>query len=135
MWHRTVVNLLAASVLCSSLGACNLGDDDPQAGLLTADDGALIPTFSIGGTVAGATGPIALQNSNGTNLIVARDGSFTFGTPMVSSALYNVTVAVPPKSQACKVTNGSGIVGSADIGNVNVICTSIAYSAYRLGSR
>jgi len=124
MWHRIFVNLLAGTLLCSGLGSCVLDGED--------DDGARTPTFTIGGRVAGTTGPVALQNSNGTILIVNRDGSFTFGTPMVSTALYNVTVAVPPNSQACKVTNGSGTVGSADIGNVNVICAPIAYM---LGSR
>jgi hypothetical protein len=123
MWYRTV-HLLAGSLLCLALGACNRE--------LIAEDEGPTPTFYIGGKVTGATGPFALQNSNGTNLIVAEDGVFTFGTPMVSSALYNVTIAVPPNSQACKVTNGSGTVGSADISNVNVICTPITYM---LGSR
>lgn len=132
MWHRTVIILLTGGLLCLALGACNLGEDDPRIALLTADDEGPNPTFSIGGTVAGATGPIALQNSNGTNLIVTQDGSFTFGTPMVSSALYNVTVAVSPNSQVCKVTNGSGTVESADIGDINVTC---APSTYMLGSR
>ncbi len=133
MWHRTVINLLAGSLLCFGLGSCILdGDEDEPASLLMAEDDAPIAMFTIGGTVAGATGPIALQNSNGTNLIVSRDGRFTFGTPMVSSALYNVTVAVPPNSQSCKVTEGSGTVGSSDIGDINVICTPVAY---RSGSR
>ena len=123
MWHRTVIKLLAGSALCFGLGSCILDGED--------DDGVSTPTFSIGGTVAGATGPVALQNSNGTILIVTGDGAFTFGTPMVSSALYNVTVAVPPNFRTCKVTNGSGTVESADIGDINVICTP---ATYMLGS-
>jgi hypothetical protein len=118
MWHRTLFNLLAGSVLCLGLGACDFDE---------IDDGAAAPTFSIGGTVAGSTGPIALQNSNGTHLIVTTDGSFTFETPMVPSALYNVTVVVPPKSQACTVINGAGTVGTTDIRDVNVVCAPIAY--------
>ncbi|HEU5135243.1 MAG TPA: hypothetical protein VFU13_08885 [Steroidobacteraceae bacterium] len=124
MSHRTVINLLAGSLLCLGAGSCVLDGDD--------DDWGPAPTFTIGGTVAGASGPVALQNSNGTILIVASEGAFKFGTPMVRSALYNVTVAVPPKSQTCTVANGSGTVGSADIGNVNVIC---APAAYMLGRR
>ena len=89
-------------------------------------------SFYIGGRVEGASGALTLQNSNGTILIVTQEGAFTFGTPMVSSALYNVTVAVPPNSQACKVTNGSGTVGSTDISNVSVVC---APSTYMLGRR
>ena len=70
-----------------------------------------------------------LQNSNGTNLIVAADGSFAFETPMVSSAIYNVTIAVQPNSQTCRVANGSGTVESADISNVTVICSPNTYRA------
>jgi len=124
MWNRPLVNLLAGSVLCLGLGSCVLHGAD--------DDWAPTPTFTIGGTVVGVTGPIALQNSNGTNVIVPEDGSFTFGTQMVSTALYKVTVAVPPNSQVCTVTNGSGTVGVADISNVRVICTP---ATYMLGSR
>ena len=76
--------------------------------LLGADEFCPNPTFSIGGTVTGASGPIALQNSNGTNVIVATDGSFAFETRMVPSAIYNVTVAVAPNSQTCMVAEGRG---------------------------
>jgi len=84
------------------------------------------------GTVTGASGPIALQNSNGTNVIVPADGSFDFETEMVPSAIYNVTVAVQPTFQTCRVANGTGTVKSADISNVIVTCTS---KTYMLSSR
>jgi len=116
MWYRPLAHLLAGSALCATLGACCIDRDELP-----------VATFSIGGTVQGATGPLALQNSNGTNVIVAMDGSFRFETPMVSSALYNVTVAVPPNSQACSVRNGSGTVRNADISNVSVTCEPISY--------
>ena len=132
MWHRSVINLLAGSLLCLGLGACILNPEDDSSPLLAADDAGPSPTFTIGGTIAGATGPVTLQNSNGTLLVVTKEGAFTFGTPMVSSALYNVTVAVPPNSQVCRVRNGSGTIGSADISNVDVICVPLTYM---LGSR
>ncbi len=75
----------------------------------------------------GASGALTLQNSNGTHADVARDGSFTFETQMVPSAIYNVTVAVHPTSQTCMVANGSGTVKSADISNVIVTCTPNTY--------
>jgi hypothetical protein len=77
--------------------------------------------------VEGATGALTLQNSNGRTLTLARDGSFTFETQMVPSAIYNVTVAVHPTSQTCLVANGSGTVKSADINNVIVACTPNTY--------
>ena len=132
MWNRTLVNLLAGSMLCLSVGACVFEGEDESEYLLGADEAGPNPTFSIGGTVTGASGPLALQNSNGTNVIVPTDGSFTFETQMVSSAIYNVTVAVPPNSQTCTVAKGSGTVKGADISNVIVICTP---NTYMSGSR
>jgi hypothetical protein len=41
---------------------------------------------------------------------------------MVSSALYNVTVAVPPPAQTCTVANGAGTVGEASIRDVIITC-------------
>ncbi len=126
MWHRTLANLLAGSLLCLSVGACVFEADDSEY-LLAADEAGPNPTFSISGTVTGASGPIALQNSNGTNVIVPTDGSFAFETQMVSSAIYNVTVAVAPNSQTCMVARGAGIVKGADISNVIVTCTPNTY--------
>jgi hypothetical protein len=131
MWNRHRANQLAGSLLCLSLGAC-VFEAGSSASLLSAEETAWNPTFSIGGTVTGANGPIALQNSNGTNVIVPADGSFDFETEMVPSAIYNVTVAVQPTFQTCRVANGSGTVKSADISNVIVTCTS---NTYMLSSR
>ncbi len=119
--------LLAASVLCPSLGACVFDGGDPPFALLSAEDLSAGRTFFIGGRLEGATGVVTLQNSNGRTLTLIRDGAFTFDTQMVPSALYNVTVAVHPESQTCRVAHGSGTVGSADIRDVTVVCTSNAY--------
>ena len=119
MRNRCLVTL-SAGLLCLSLGACfpEYADDPPS----WLDYSGPTPTFSIGGTVTGTAGVLTLQNSNGTLLSVATDGSFEFETPMVSSALYKVTVAVPPQTQTCSVSNGSGTVGSASITDVIVAC-------------
>jgi hypothetical protein len=101
---------LFAALPCLGLGASVVDYDNPA------------PTFSIGGTVQGTAGVLTLQNSNGTQLLVTADGSFTFEMPMVSTALYNVTVAVPPPAQTCAVANGSGTVGRASIRDVIITC-------------
>jgi hypothetical protein len=109
-----------AGLLCLGLGACfSYETDDPPS---WNDYSGPMPTFSIGGTVAGAAGVLTLQNSNGTQLNVTADGSFTFETPMVSSALYNVTVAVPPRAQTCMVEHGAGTVDEASINDVTITC-------------
>jgi len=118
MKNRCLVSLFAG-LACLAIGACFPEDaDDPS----WIDYSGPTPTFSIGGTVAGTAGVLTLQNSNGTLLNVAADGSFAFETPMVTSALYNVTVAVPPQAQTCSVANGSGTVGSASITDVHITC-------------
>lgn len=119
MKNRYLANLFAG-LLCLSLGACFLEDADDHPSWI--DFSGQTPTYSIGGTVAGTAGVLTLQNSNGTLLNVATNGSFEFETPMVSSALYNVTVAVPPRGQTCIVANGSGSVGGASITDVIVSC-------------
>jgi hypothetical protein len=126
MGHRILANLLTGSMLCLGIGGC-VFDAAGSPLLLSADEAGPNPTFSIGGSVTGASGPIALQNSNGTNVIVPTDGSFAFETQMVSSAIYNVTVAVAPNSQTCMVARGAGTVKGADISNVIVTCTPNTY--------
>jgi hypothetical protein len=119
-----IVSLLVMSVLGLVLGACVFdADSDLKATLLAPDDESPMRTFFIGGSVEGATGVLTLQNSNGRTLTLARDGSFAFETQMVSSAIYNVTVAVHPESQTCRVAHGSGTVKGADVRNVVVTCT------------
>ena len=112
--------LLPAGLLCLALGGCFFADvADPRS---EPDSRGRDPTFAIGGSVQGSRGVLTLQNSNGTQLNVAADGAFSFDTPMVSSARYNVTVAVLPRDQNCRVSNGSGTVGKADIRDVVVTC-------------
>ena len=110
---------LFAALTCFGLGSCFSVESEGGPWIDYSDPP---PTFSIGGTVAGMAGVLTLQNSNGTLLNVLRDGSFAFETRMVSSALYNVTVAVPPSAQTCTVLNGSGTVRHASIRSVSVTC-------------
>ena len=121
MWNRYIVNMLAGGACCLCLGAINLRAQDDELGPS--------PTFSIGGHVEGMTAPVVLQNSNGTLLIVDRDGSFKFETPMVPSAIYNVTVPVAQGAQSCRVSNGAGTVKFANISDVSVVCTPNTYTA------
>jgi hypothetical protein len=120
--RNQIVCLLATAVLCAGLDACIFDGDGAQLPLLAAEDSPPGRTFFIGGRIEGATGAVTLQNSNGRTLTVDRDGSFAFETQMVSSAIYNVTVAVHPNAQTCVVAHGAGTVKSADISNVTVTC-------------
>jgi hypothetical protein len=82
-------------------------------------------TFTVGGTVVGNNiSNLSLQNNGGAPLAVDGAGAFTFPTPVASGAPYAVTVATQPSnpSQTCTVTNGSGIIGAANVTNVTVTC-------------
>jgi hypothetical protein len=126
MCNRNLFSLLAVSLFSLGLTACHNDDDDPPPGL---DPQIPASTYSIGGTVTGSTGPLTLQNSNGTQLNVAASGPFTFATQMTTGASYNVTVAIPPTSQSCTVTNGTGTVPlSSNVTNIDVTCTTNTFS-------
>ncbi len=82
--------------------------------------------YTAGGTVSGLTGSVVLEDNGGDDLSVSANGSFTFPTPLAAGAAYTVTVLTNPAGQTCTVTNGSGTVGSADVTNVAVACTTVS---------
>jgi predicted transcriptional regulator len=86
--------------------------------------GGSTPTYAVGGSVSGLSGTVVLQDNGGDNLSVSANGPFSFATKLAGGAAYNVTVKTNPSGQTCSVTNGSGTIGSADISNVAVSCST-----------
>jgi hypothetical protein len=84
-------------------------------------------TFTVGGSVTGLTGGVgSLILQNGADSITLTvDGAFTFGSAIVSSGTYDVTVVSDPINRDCTVTNGQGTVTNAPIANVNVMCRPV----------
>ena len=82
------------------------------------------PTFTVGGTVSGLSGTVVLQDNGADNLTVTANGPFTFATALAPGAAYAVTVKTNPAGQTCTVANGSGTMGSANVTNVAVSCSS-----------
>jgi hypothetical protein len=82
------------------------------------------PTYTIGGTVSDldAGQSVVLQNNSGDDLIVSANGAFTFTTSVANGAAYAVTVFTQPAGETCTVTNGSGVVGGANVTNIVVAC-------------
>jgi hypothetical protein len=107
---------------------------------IAACNGGIVPklpvppppqTFTVGGSVSGLAGSgLMLQNNGGDDLSIAANGNFTFATALASGATFNVTVKTQPLSptQTCVVTNPTGTLGSANITNVAVTCTTNTYS-------
>jgi len=84
-------------------------------------------TFTVGGTVTGLSGSgLVLRNNGGNNLNVPANGAFTFSAAVATGGPYAVTVFTPPSNpaQTCTVSNGSGAVGTANITNIAVACTT-----------
>jgi hypothetical protein len=80
------------------------------------------PTYSIGGSVAGLSGTLVLQNNGGDNLSLSRNGSFAFNVTLQPNAAYVVTILTQPANQVCTVSNGSG-TASASVTNIMVACS------------
>ena len=88
-------------------------------------------TFAVAGTVNGLMGDgLVLQNNGADDLAVNADGSFRFPTKLASGAQYNVTVRTQPSdpTQSCTVTNPRGTIGSSDVGNVVVSCSTADFT-------
>ena len=87
-------------------------------------------TRTVGGSVSGlaASQSVVLQNNGSDNFTVNSNGSFTFSTPIAQGAPYNVTILTQPSTQTCTVTNGSGTAGASNITNVQVTCSTNAYT-------
>ena len=90
-------------------------------------------TYTIGGTVSGLSGgDVRLRNGN-ENLRVSTDGPFTFDARVTTGTAYSVTVEQSPNGQTCSVANGSGAVGTANVTNVAVSCSTTTIITYAIG--
>ena len=86
--------------------------------------------FSIGGTVQGLEGRDLVLRNGGEELAIDASGTFAFDTALPSGARYDVTIARQPREpeQTCTVANGSGFVGSSNVTNLVVECTTRDFS-------
>jgi 6-phosphogluconolactonase (cycloisomerase 2 family)/chitodextrinase len=104
------------------------GNNSGYSSIATATTQTAVSTYTIGGTMTGLAGSgLVLQNNGGNNQAVGANGAFTFSTPLAAGAAYAVTVLTQPSAptQSCVVTNGSGTVGTANITNVAISCTTV----------
>ncbi len=84
-------------------------------------------TYTVGGSVSGlAGGTLVLQKNGGDDLALTSNGGFTFATALAGSSAYAITVKTQPAGQSCTVRNGSGTVASANVGSVEVSCSTAA---------
>ena len=93
----------------------------------------VVPTYTVGGTIAGLTGTAVLENNAGNDLSTSTNGAFTFSTALAQGSAYNVTVKTNPSGQACTVTNPSGTIAAANVTNVSISCVTTTAPTYTVG--
>jgi hypothetical protein len=79
-------------------------------------------TYSIGGSIAGLSGTVVLQNNGGDNLSLSSNGAFAFSVSLQPNSSYDVTIATQPANQVCTLSQGSG-TASAAVTDVTVECS------------
>jgi N-acetylneuraminic acid mutarotase len=104
-----------ATVLSGCGGSSGTSTSTPTSPILPQ-------TYSIGGTVAGLSGTLVLQDNGGDRRSISSNGSFTFDVTLQPNSPYDVTVATQPANQVCSVRDGSG-TAAASVTNVAVACS------------
>lgn len=108
----TVPSIFISSTLADALLA-QLNDTLPP-----------VVSYTVGGSIAGLTGTVTLQNNGGNNLVRSTNGGFTFATALADGSAYAVTVLAQPAGQICTVNNGSGTIATANVVDVAVNCVA-----------
>lgn len=98
------------------------GTDTGGGGTDTGGGGGTTTKYSVGGSAAGLTGTVVLQNSGGDDLTVDADGAFTFATKVPDGGTYAVSVK-SDSIQACTVANGDGKVAGTNVTGVALNCS------------
>ncbi len=112
---RAALRGLLAAALLGSLVSCGGGSDSPPP-----------PTYTVGGNIAGSAG-VTLQINGANPLSVTALGSFAFPVGLTNGTAYTVTVS--SAAQPCVVANGSGTMGTTNVTNVAITCTTVVRSA------
>lgn len=91
-------------------------------------------SYSIGGRIRGMTaGTLVLQLNGNLTLSRSSNGLYAFAPGLPSGDAYAVTVHTQPSGQACTVSNPNGIVGAANVTNVDVDCAAVAEAIFSNG--
>jgi hypothetical protein len=107
--RNIVIGLIASALVVGVVVSCGGG----------GGGGGSAATYSVGGSLAGATGNVALKLNGGSDMTAA-NGNFTFPNMLGIGATFNVQIAAP--NQACTVANGTGAIGAANVTNVSITC-------------
>lgn len=80
-------------------------------------------SYSVGGNVTGLTGEGLVLTNGGDQVTVPAGGTaFVFPTLVPDQSVYGVAVLTQPAGQTCTVVNGTAVMGSSAVTNVQVNC-------------
>jgi RNase P/RNase MRP subunit p29 len=86
-------------------------------------------SYTLGGTISGLTAAgLVLANGSDTLTVAANATTFTFDKPVAYSSAYAVGVASQPAGMTCSVANGTGTMPAANVTNVAVTCSTLAFT-------
>jgi len=83
------------------------------------------PAYTVSGTVSGlgSDGLSISLNAKDTILIANGATTFTFPTALTQGSRYLIDFNTQPKDHTCKLTFNSGMIGSAAISDVQILCS------------
>jgi uncharacterized repeat protein (TIGR03803 family) len=83
-------------------------------------------TYTVGGTISGltASGLVLLDNGADATTLSANATQFTMNTGIAYGGAYAITVQTAPARLVCSVSNGTGIIGAAEVTSVSIACVS-----------
>ena len=86
--------------------------------------------FRVGGGISGlppSTSVSLALNGGGAGGTISSvvNSPFQFGRFLAPGASYSVTVTAQPSGATCVVANATGTIGSSDVNNANVTCSSV----------
>lgn len=130
VWNDQCSQLAALLPVTMLLAACGGGGGGEGSSASTAiSTVAAASTYTVGGSISGLTSEgLILVNGTDTATPNANDTSFTFPTAVAAGTSYAVTVQLQPDAVNCTVSGGSGVVGSANVTDVEVTCASAAFT-------
>jgi uncharacterized repeat protein (TIGR03803 family) len=83
-------------------------------------------SYSLGGTISGlTTDSLVLTDGTDQISISANATQFTMPTPVAFGSHYDVAVLTQPQNATCSVAGGVGVMGPANVTNVQVACAPL----------
>ena len=138
---RDGARFILSALVLFTITACGGGRSPaPPLGGAASGDNAIWPntTHTVGGTVSGLVGQgVTIELLNLTNLAhhttvleqidIVANGAFVFRIPPSQS--YGVAIVHQPHSptQRCVVRNGQGVIGTANVTDVGIVCGEFAH--------